>query len=946
MPYQNLTLNNVAGELTATYNDNNMRSTAQSSDASGPSIFLTGTAVSGLEMQPYRVASLGGALAEFDSSSDLIKSIAGARKSASPETPISVMRVGAKPFHVMIKKNNVGMQEKDSWIIITPYATKESGATGPNSKSTTEQLGMILMPFREGNAIRQRVLLLNVDTTRVVYDSENKLSPRGSEAVFDVEINVPIGSFLYTPGSFEAGTLTVNTPTLEEIQTLAEITTFKTSGLVLLSETSSNLLDNVSYVDHILLSEILTLDDYNTNNSTKKFSLDKVKGSAGANINHCSRYAANELAYDALEFEDIAFLSCDKCFADVEGVNLTSSMELNAQLSWPKTNLGYLWKYVFNGRPYVFMSRSLTPFSASNVGTYTHDSITYTLTNSGKALGDALNLVEFHLHPKATGTATEVESFFTERGLVECHIDFDSDRVGLDDALGRDEAEFEAYNFVGTGLDIYGVNFESHAANGGFNNDGNGFDTITGLNQVGHEAWMNNAWVEVNAEDMNETEYDAYIAAGHIATIEIQTPFCTLNIKTQRFDSDSDEYIKRYRPSLVDSSADLSAQCLTSTPDMDPFFISHFELTGERVPEAVMSRLFGFTDPTHTGVAVDTASTTTLVAANAEFREVSFLHQSASAAYVASTNYSQTVAIVPTTPPSSARNGVSAWAGNPATYTVQTDGNVTVTANGTGVLGTKLLAGETGYRGGVAFGGVILTKGDDLPNATPYGIDDSDEALDVMGNAIDLGKHAVVVGAYGLLTDPATQYRNNSSGINLLNVTPYLGSAAAIIAGMLAEQPPGTEPIGPIRGRVPGIDATARTQRAVLNNLAALRICMIDQSGTISSLYTAALRTSDYTKISSILAANNILRVLRQQCLSIIGSAYTDSEISALASRLDGVSKNLISQGHAQELSVQLRGSQLDRINGIVRLIATFIPPLSVEAVTIELTLEPPTSGI
>ena len=323
-----------------------------------------------------------------------------------------------------------------------------------------------------------------------------------------------------------------------------------------------------------------------------------------------------------------------------------------------------------------------------------------------------------------------------------------------------------------------------------------------------------------------------------------------------------------------------------------------------------------------------------------------YLHQSATAAYRASTNYSQTIAIVPTSAPTRSRNGVSAWAGNPAEYRVESNGDVKVIKDGTGVLGTKLLAGSTSYRNGAAFGGVILTNGSELPNGLPYGIDDSDEALDAMGNPIDLGKHVVVVGAYGLIQNPASMIGKNGKKVNIAQSQPYVGNAGPMIAGLLSILEPGTEPIGPIRGRIAGFNAQQRTPKAVLDNLAALRICMIDQTGVISSIYTAALRTSDYTKISSILAANSILSRIRQECLSVIGTAYTDAVISDLAGRLDGLGRALVAEGYAQRLSTQLRGSQLDRINGVVRVSVTFIPPLSIEAISIDLTLEPPASGI
>ncbi|MAH50885.1 hypothetical protein CMI37_34030 [Candidatus Pacearchaeota archaeon] len=976
MAYQNLTLTNIAGEITATYNDNNMRRNVDVSAPTGPGLMLTGTAKKGLERFPFNANALSQAMQEFDSSSELSRMVAAAKQSAAQEVPLSIMRIGAKPNLIMLKKATAGLHEKDAWITIIPYATREANAAA-DILSTVNQLGVILMPFRDGNLIRQRVVLYNVSTARTVFDSEGLIADPAAEAIFDVEINVPVGSFLWTPKAFAAGTL--SSVTTENIYTLADVVSgMQTKGGLALGALEATYLSDVNIVDQFAPSN-QTLAAYNAANTTAVFTLDVVDGTNGDYIDNCERYAANDLAYEELEFENIAFLSCDKCYADVGPVELTATMSLNEQLSWQKNSLGYLWKYVFNGRPHMFMSRSLTPFSASNVGTYTHDGITYTLTDSGKALGDALNLVEFHLHPKAAGAATEVESFFTERGLVECNVEFDCDSASLVDASSLTEAEYEAY--AGTGVvfladattDGYGwteVKYDSLRGDTNFTTDGDPVlprDTRTGLIESQHNTLMTvqvvidylaaddySTWAGSDSKGRIAADFTTYQDAGHTPTIDIETPFCILNIPTQKFDTGASEYIKRYRPSLVGGARDLSDYCLATPSDPtvasgqynDPFFMSHFELTGGPVPEAVMSRLFTFVDPTYAAAVLTAASTTTLIAANAEVREVSFLHQSATAAYTASTNYSQTIAIVPTTPPPKNRNGISAWAGNPAEYTVQVNGDVLVTKNGTGVLGTKLLAGAIDYRGGNAFGGIVLTNGDSLPNGIPYGIDDSDEALDAMGNAIDLGKHVVVVGAHGLINDPKTAFPNNSNKINIATSSAYTGSAGPIIAGMLAQQAPGTEPIGPIRGRVPGFDAKQRTPRAVLNNLAALRICMIDQTGIISSIYTAALRTSDYTKVSSILAANGILRRLRQECLSVIGSAYTDSEISSLASRLDGITKGLVAQGFAQQLNVGLRGSQLDRINGIIRLVVTFIPPLSIEAVTIELTLEPPASGI
>lgn len=964
MAYENLTYTNIAGEMTATYNDNNMRRVAEASPATGPGLLMTATARSGLDVRAFRAPASSQAVQrvsrEFNVKSDITRVLAAAQTIAGDRTPLTVMRIGAKPFHMIIEKATAGMQEKEAWIKITPYITREEDAS-EGLLSTQDQLGLILMPYREGSLIRQRAIIFNTTTARPVFDSEGILIPSVAEALFDVELNVPAGFFLYTPEVFEDGILDPANPTLDQIYALCDIQ----AGMQTASALSINgfatvngvreaeaFLDKISVVDEFALTNN-SIKTFNLNNAGSEILLRSLGGHNGDFISHCERYAANEVAYDELEFENLAFLHCDKCYADINPVSLSASMDLAKQVSWQKHNLGYMWKYEFNGRPHVFMSARKNPFDASLVASdYIYDGITYRVSAEQAELGDALNLVEFHMHPKAAGTDTEVESFFDEKGLIQCHVSFDCDRDDLNDAEGRNEAQFEAYalaGFVGVNQDALGRAKGDFDALVAFNDaDGDGLDDVTNLDAVEHAAYIAAGFIELNAENLTEVEYDAYVAAGHQAVIEITTPFASLEISSQRFDDGDEEHVVRLRPSLIDASRVLSTYAL-GAPDrleLDPFFMTHFELTGNLIPEAVMSRILTFVDPVYNGTVLDTEGSVSLVASNVEVREVSFLHQAASAAYKASTNYSQTIAVVPTSPPSRSRNGVSEWAGNPATYQVQTNGDVIVIENGTGVLGTRLLAGATDYRGGAAFGGIILTNGDLLPNGIPYGIDDTDEALDEMGNPIDLGKHVIVVGAYGLIANPESSISTNGRKINVGTKQPYVGSAAPMIAALLSVLEPGTEPIGPIRGQIDGFNAQQRTPRAVLDNLAALRICMIDQTGVISSIYTAALRTSDYSKVSSILAANAILTRVRQECMQVIGTAYTDQQISSLAQRLDGVSRSLIQQGYAQRLSVQLQGSLLDRINGIVRLSVTFIPPLSIEAVSINLTLEPPASGI
>jgi hypothetical protein len=843
MAYQDLALRNVAGEIAVTYNDNNMSSTVENEPSFGPRVFATATAKTGVAGKVYQVENLARTMADFDSRSELANLISRVR-GANNTMPLSVARVGSKKSHFLLQRDvAVDSYEKETLVSITPVLSQEEDLDR-NLRKTLKNYKLILLPFVEGNMVRQRVIIVasNFKETQhvVAYDSERIFQIDG-DAVFDVEINLPLGECLVTP---DATSLTLADDfTLLQLQEHSDLRGFKFANLPRLSD--ADVLSKIQHLD--LLTETVEVLSVNVGSG---YLIKQIDGSAGDYISHVERYAVNEMVYEELEFENFQYLYCEGCYADINPVSLSAGTKLKDQARWHQNSLGHMWKFVNNGRPYIYMFMRKNPFDAGNVAaSYVHSGITISMNAEQQKLGDLLNLVEFHIH-SFDGANGAVESIVNEYGLIECHMNVDLDNAA-----------------------------------------------------------------------------------------SIQTPFGTLAIPVGNIAPDN--MLKfRHRPSLVDGTRSLSEYLLLGTQsyDLDPFVMTHFELTGDLVPEAVVDRLVDFTGELD-GATLSDAS---LEAVNAEVREVSFLHQAGQAAYTASTNYNQVIALVPTTKPPASLNGVSAWAGNPGTYVVNNLGELEITKNGTGVLGTRLLAGATDYRGGAAFGGVILTNGDSLPNQIPYGIDDQDEAVDGNNNPIDLGKHCVVVGAWGATSSAEAAFPKNGSKPRVRTTGSITGNAGPQIAAILNQLAPGTEPIGPILGRVPGFSPQQRTPRKVLNDLAALRICMIDQTGVISSIYTSALRTSDYRKISSIIAANTIVSRVRAICEPIIGQAYDDAQVASLQQAIEGSSRAMVQDRIAQAVNVRLYASRLDRINGVLRCSVNFVPPLSIEAITIDLTLEAP----
>lgn len=846
MAYQNLTLSNIAGEITATFNDNNLRRNLTPEPKIGPRLHLLGTAGTGINDEVFVVNNTTEAMQEFDSSSELTR-ILFASKQANSLSNVSVSRIGAKPFNIQINQEIADSYEKDTLVNIQPLVVQIAD-TARGRKSTLDVLKAVFVPFDEGGIVRQRVLIFNIatnGTSTIVYDSERIRRSTG-DAIFNVELNLPLGKFIYTESAFALADQLSENFTDEELQFVSQATSFNLDSVKFLSD--------ASFTDDLIFVDVFakTVSGF----AAESITSETTEGSVKDDLNQCERYVSVERAYEKLEFENIDLMFCDKCYADVGPVELTSTMSTGEAVQWAKNKLGYLWKYEFNGQSYMWMFGRKNPFSSENVvDSYTYNGILYTFSNNNKTIGDLLNLVEVTIHP-IEGVESSVESFVNSKGIIECHITM------------------------------------------------------------------------------------AIPVAGE--PIVVNTPFATLTVSVDAGLAAGIKRTLRLRPSKIGNDHTVSTYLLDHPESIkhDPFVITHYSMLGELVPEAVINKLVSFPNE---GALTSVA----LVASNDAVREVSFLHQAASAAYRASTNYAQTIAIVPTTPPTASSNGIAVWAGQAPEYSVASDGSITVTKNGTGVLGTKLLAGAVGYRDSAAFGGIILTNGEKLPNKIPYGIDDTDEAIDASGNPIDIGKHAIVVGAYGFVTDPKILFPNQRGQrlVPRASGSKFM-SAAPLIAAMITALEPGSEPIGPVRGRIPGFTPQQRTPRSVLDNLAAIRVCMVDQTGVISSIYTAALRTSDYTKLSSILSANTILARLRSICAPIIGSAYRDEQIASLNQTIDGNMRALVRSGYAQSIRVSLSGTQLDRINGVLRASVTFVPPLSIEAISVDVTLEPPASGV
>lgn len=348
---------------------------------------------------------------------------------------------------------------------------------------------------------------------------------------------------------------------------------------------------------------------------------------------------------------------------------------------------------------------------------------------------------------------------------------------------------------------------------------------------------------------------------------------------------------------------------------IDKAVLTHFDLTGELIPEEAVEELMVLSNGKY------------VLAEDAYAREVNFGHQAASIAYTSSTEYKSSIAVVGTTKPRGGRRQLNAWAGKAPEYALDTNGDLVVESNGTKFMGTKYLYGASSYRAnengnGLAYGGFIqTTKG--------FGIDSSDELEDERGIAVDLGKHLLVVGAHGIVNIGGNEFISTNLGLKVIE--------------KLASLPINEEPIGPINGLLTGVSTTgAINSRALLNDIALGRVIMTGTDGSIANFRTAALPSSDYTRVSTIRAMNFVLDAMRSVSLKYLGKAFSDTQLAALDTELLGTMRAIKAEGIIQDGVVEISASRLDRINGRLNMRVQMIPPLSIEAISIDLVVSAP----
>ena len=362
--------------------------------------------------------------------------------------------------------------------------------------------------------------------------------------------------------------------------------------------------------------------------------------------------------------------------------------------------------------------------------------------------------------------------------------------------------------------------------------------------------------------------------------------------------------------------------------------LTHTQLTGEEIPSAV-STLF---------------STADTDGDDAQLRECNFAHQLATFCSLASTNWSAVQGVISFKAPEAyGRVQVADWVGTLPSFSdngqeeyIDAPGD-----NGSGILGHKLIVGKSasaaGYRDSLvtngnstdslAWGGIIKTKGASLPNGAefPYGIDDSDEAVDSNESAVDIGKFIYVCGDYVIHSN---SYNGGST---------YRGDIAATFIGKVVTLDQSVEPIGQ-QGRVRRISLGRRIHSTQLDSMAKARIIALrrEEGGTeltFTTAKTAAHPDSDYARMSTMRCVNKHLQDIRAIVRPYIGKAFNQKSLISIQSSVDQYLQQARIDGYNSGAKASLSYTRASKILGQLTIKLKMVPPFTIDTITVETTM-------
>lgn len=294
------------------------------------------------------------------------------------------------------------------------------------------------------------------------------------------------------------------------------------------------------------------------------------------------------------------------------------------------------------------------------------------------------------------------------------------------------------------------------------------------------------------------------------------------------------------------------------------------------------------------------------------FNEVNFAHQLGTWLYNITENERFVLGTIGTSKPTStSTSGVAKWIGT----LPQTDAFGVITANGSGLLGNKFMAGNTSRVNGFYL--------------TDSGFVDGNIILDSNGAPVDLGKYLSVVA--GALVTPDLKSVGSSLGIE---------NGAMVYAGLISTVVPGnsTTNIDVLNVGLPFI-----IKKTKLNELSGAGYVTFytkpeGQVGVVSGELPTG-PDSDYDYISTTLIVSNIVTRIRARINPYLGKGLNSAMVAAMNTAVEQIFKDEVAAGSVIKYGFNIIVEPTSNGRGKVRIPVQLVPAFELREVNVPIKL-------
>lgn len=313
-----------------------------------------------------------------------------------------------------------------------------------------------------------------------------------------------------------------------------------------------------------------------------------------------------------------------------------------------------------------------------------------------------------------------------------------------------------------------------------------------------------------------------------------------------------------------------------------------------------------------------------------DFHEANFAYQLANFCHVQSRDEVELQGYIGTRPPASfSAADVSNWIGTLPTHAVDTDGNDTITANGTGLLGNKWHAGRLS-NGGTGLPGHTVDAIDGLWTggyiATDTGWPDGTQEEDRNGRLVDIGKFISVVPALVTLSNP-------------FQTRQYITSFAATYAGLDSVLDPKS---AATNKQVAGVRLPYDIKTSKLDALAGRGYIMIRRKlGTVrvADAPTAAREGSDWRRQTTMKIVKLVVDGIRSTADPFLGESLLGVEQAALETALERQLMKYQKDKYIRRFELNLTSTASERVLGQATVELKLVPAFELRQLTVNIAL-------